>query len=137
MKKKDTTSCQEFNKFENEVKLIAKLQHRNLIKLLGYCINGVHEILVYEFRYNNSLQKVIFGTKSYITFFLFTIVRVVLILKRMKFGSIKLKLSNFFCTCPDPTRTGKVTWPIHNVKIRIGCNFSAMQKFETRASLKN
>ncbi|TMW81594.1 hypothetical protein EJD97_008779 [Solanum chilense] len=90
------TSRQEFTKFENEVKLIAKLQHRNLTKLLGYYINGAEKFLFYEFRSSNSLHKVIFGTKSYITFFLFTIVRVVLILKRKKFGSIPLKLSNYF-----------------------------------------
>ena len=134
---KDMSSRQEFTKFENEVKLIAKLQHRNLTKFLGYCINGAEKFLVYEFRSNNSLHKVIFGTKSYITFFLFTIVRVVLILKRKKFGSIRLKFNSYFCTCLDPTGRGTVTWPIHNVKLRIGCHFSALQKFQSRASLKN
>ena len=130
------TSCQEFTKFENEVKLIPNL-HRNLTTLLGYCINGAEKFLVYEFRSNYSLHKVIFGRKSYITFFLFIIVRVVLLLKRKKFGSIRLKFNSYFCTCPDPTGRGTVTWPIHNVILGIGCNFSAVQKFETRASFKN
>ena len=90
------TSRQEFTKFENEVKLIAKLQHLNLTKLLGYCINRTEKFLVYEFRSSSSLLKVIFGTKPYITFFLFSIVCVVLILKRKKFGSVRLKLRNYF-----------------------------------------
>ena len=60
VKKKDMTLRHEFTEFENEVKLIAKLQHRNLTKLLGYYINGVEKFLVYEFRLNNSLYKVIF-----------------------------------------------------------------------------
>ena len=64
VKKKDMTSRQEFTKFENEVKLIANLQHRNLTKLLGYYINGVEKFLVYEFMTNNSLGKVIFSMKS-------------------------------------------------------------------------
>ena len=100
------TSRQEFTKFENEVKLIAKLQHRNLTKLLGYCINGAEKFLVYEFRSNNSPHKVIFGMKSYVTFFLFTIVPVVLILKRKKFGSIRLKLSNYFLYLSRSYRKG-------------------------------
>ncbi|XP_049382936.1 receptor-like serine/threonine-protein kinase SD1-8 [Solanum stenotomum] len=60
VKKQDVTSRQGFTEFENEVKLIAKLQHRNLTKLLGYCINGTEKFLVYEFMANNSLNKVIF-----------------------------------------------------------------------------
>ncbi|KAK4734175.1 hypothetical protein R3W88_008436 [Solanum pinnatisectum] len=48
------------NVYKNEVKLIAKLQHCNLTKLLGYFINLVKIFLVYEFMANNSLHKVIF-----------------------------------------------------------------------------
>ncbi|KAG5622752.1 hypothetical protein H5410_007970 [Solanum commersonii] len=57
VKKQDVTSHQGFTEFENEVKLIAKLQHRNLTKLLGYCINGTEKFLVYEFMANYSLDK--------------------------------------------------------------------------------
>ncbi|KAK6794139.1 hypothetical protein RDI58_007592 [Solanum bulbocastanum] len=50
----------DFTYFENEVKLIAKLHHRNLTKLLGYYINGAEKFLVYELMANNSVDKVIF-----------------------------------------------------------------------------
>ncbi|KAH0676458.1 hypothetical protein KY285_024259 [Solanum tuberosum] len=60
VKKQDMTSRQGFTEFENEFKLIAKLQHFNLTKLLGYCINGAEKFLVNEFMANNSLDKVIF-----------------------------------------------------------------------------
>ncbi|KAJ8556387.1 hypothetical protein K7X08_029778 [Anisodus acutangulus] len=65
VKKQDVTSRQGVKEFENEVKLIAKLQHRNLTKLLGYCIHGTEKFLVYEFMANNSLDKVIFENGHY------------------------------------------------------------------------
>ncbi|WMV31104.1 hypothetical protein MTR67_024489 [Solanum verrucosum] len=64
VKKQDVTSRQGFTEFENEFKFIAELQHCNLTKLLGYCINGAEKFLVYEFMADNSLDKVIFGMTS-------------------------------------------------------------------------
>lgn len=68
MKRLAQNSGQGEVEFKNEVELMAKLQHRNLVRLLGFSLQGMERLLVYEFVQNSSLDCFIFGN-IYISFF--------------------------------------------------------------------
>lgn len=61
MKKLSQSSGQGKREFVNEAKLLARVQHRNVVNLLGYCTFSEEKLLVYEYVSNESLDKHLFS----------------------------------------------------------------------------
>lgn len=61
---RDRYSLQGPSQLEKEVTLLARLDHINLVRLLGYCIERDEMLLVYDFMPKQSLEKHLFGNNS-------------------------------------------------------------------------
>jgi tRNA A-37 threonylcarbamoyl transferase component Bud32 len=61
VKKLDKLVREGEREFKTEMTVIGQTHHKNLVPLLGYCDEGEHRLLVYEFMYNGSLSSFLFG----------------------------------------------------------------------------
>ncbi|KAK4484662.1 hypothetical protein RD792_007251 [Penstemon davidsonii] len=64
VKQLSSRSKQGNREFVNEIGMISALQHLNLVKLFGCCIEGNQLLLIYEYLENNSLARALFGTEQ-------------------------------------------------------------------------
>lgn len=61
VKQLSSKSKQGNHEFLNEIGMISCLQHKNLVKLHGFCVEGDQLLLVYEYMENNSLAGALLG----------------------------------------------------------------------------
>lgn len=57
----NSNSYQGKREFSNEVTLLSRIHHRNLVQLLGYCQEGENSMLIYEFMHNGTLKEHLYG----------------------------------------------------------------------------
>ncbi|KAL9226743.1 hypothetical protein vseg_002517 [Gypsophila vaccaria] len=62
VKKIDGGGQEAEKEFENEIELLSKIRHQNIITLLGYCFHGDSKLLVYELMENGCLENQLHGT---------------------------------------------------------------------------
>ena len=61
VKQLSSKSRQGHREFVNEIGMISAIQHPNLVRLYGCCVEGSQSLLVYEYMENNSLAQALFG----------------------------------------------------------------------------
>ncbi|KAH8946595.1 hypothetical protein BDL97_12G103800 [Sphagnum fallax] len=63
----DVKSTQGPSEFFNEVHVLSRVSHRNLVSLIGYCHEDNQQMLIYEFMHEGSLRDHLYGDIAMLT----------------------------------------------------------------------
>jgi serine/threonine protein kinase len=85
-----------------EVFFLGQLSHKNLVKLIGYCYEAEHRMLVYEFMSYGSLENHLFKSEL---FFCFTLLILVASGGWISWPSKLRKFPHLFRLCPLPSES--------------------------------
>ncbi|KHN47152.1 G-type lectin S-receptor-like serine/threonine-protein kinase LECRK2 [Glycine soja] len=67
VKRLETIADEGEREFRTEITAIARTHHKNLVKLIGFCINGARKLLVYEYVSNGSLASLLFNDEKHMS----------------------------------------------------------------------
>ncbi|KAK2988961.1 hypothetical protein RJ640_000761 [Escallonia rubra] len=67
LKRRSISSRQGAAEFRSEIELLSRLQHRNIVSLIGYCMEGVEMIVVYEYMANGNLSQHLHGEYGHVS----------------------------------------------------------------------
>lgn len=61
IKRAEQRSMQGALEFKNEIELLSRVHHRNVVSLVGFCFEHGEQMLVYDFMENGTLRDALFG----------------------------------------------------------------------------
>ncbi|CAB4280603.1 unnamed protein product [Prunus armeniaca] len=60
VKRLEKVAAEGETEFQTEIRVIGRTHHKNLVRLIGYCLDGAKKLMVYEYMSNGSLADVLF-----------------------------------------------------------------------------